>query len=68
MALGPLYIHEMGGKKADDDDIPLQLKGVQSQLNRYTIEAENKGRTGVMSYRIVGGKVTVANRARQKAT
>ena len=29
MALGPLYIHKMGGKKADDDDIPLQLKGIQ---------------------------------------
>ncbi len=64
----------MGGKKADDDDVPLQLKGVPLQLkgvplqlNGCTIEAENKGRTGVMSRRVVGGKITRANRARQHA-
>ena len=55
----------MGSKKADDDDVPLQLKGVPLQLNRYTIEAENKGRAGVISRRVVGGKITRANRARQ---
>ena len=36
MALGPLYIYEINGKKADDDDVPLQLNGC-------TIAAENKG-------------------------
>ena len=57
----------MGGKKADDDNVSLQLKGVPLQLNGCTIEAENKGRTGVMSRRVVGGKITRANRARQEA-
>ena len=43
--------------KADDDDVP-------SQLRWCTIAAENKGRTRVMSHRVVGGKITRANRAR----
>ncbi len=38
--------------------------GVQYQLNWWTIVAENKGRTRILSRRVVGAKITRANHAR----